>query len=559
MHSSLLRLCALSSALVMLGACDEKQPLDPTAEASASGATIQAPSNTKVVAASASETDVSWQDNSTNEAGFEVWGAQTGLSLFGLWTTKGPNVTTQSFTGINPRQEYCVKVRALTALGQSGKVRAYSDFSNTACATTPPPAGPSKIAARPLSSTSVEVTWSNDIGFLTSAFRVERSIDQGANWTAVIKTDQFTTRIVDYGRSPEQPQLCYRVIAITQFGESAPSKLACTTPPAAPMNLTATGIDGPAIALAWTDNSAVEDGYQVLRAPDQFSFTVVANLPANSTSYRDAGVSGNTPYWYQVRAKKDSGFSDVSNSARGFAATTPPSPPAVYAYPATSNIITAYWVDTSGLAETFRVERSLDGGLTGAAFGSLVPGQTSLSDDGRTPEQQVCYRVYGANSRGESGPSSPACTAPPLGPTTLVATTVDYQSINLTWTDNSGVENGYDVLRYDCYYDYYSDYYYCDYFIVAELPENTTTFLDAGLASATFYSYYVVAIKDGGTSDYSNEANATTDAGVVAAATKPATGRLHIAAALRGLKPGAPTKRPLPAAVKRQPVRLKRP
>src|SRR3989454_10692201 len=117
------------------------------------------------------------------------------------------------------------------------------------------------------------------------------------------------------------------------FGESTPAKVACTTPPSGPTNLTATGVAGPAIALAWTDNSAVEDGYQVLRAPDQLTFTVVATLPANSTSYRDAGGSPDTRYWYQLRATEDSGFSDASNTANAVAATQPPAAPARGAAP----------------------------------------------------------------------------------------------------------------------------------------------------------------------------------------------------------------------------------
>src|SRR5207253_1712889 len=157
----------------------------------------------------------------------------------------------------------------------------------------------------------------------------------------------------------------------------------------------------------------------------------------------------------------------------------------------------------------------------------------------RPPGPQLCTPVSAATTQGEPGPPTPACTAPPLGPTDLFATTVDYQSIDLTWADHSGVEDGYWVLRYDCY-----DYYNCGYFIVAELPADATSFRDTGLWSETSYSYYVVAFKDGGTSDYSNEANATTAAApLVQSAT--VTSALHIKAALRGLTPGAPTRRPM--------------
>ncbi|PYM61530.1 MAG: hypothetical protein DME11_22975 [Candidatus Rokuibacteriota bacterium] len=157
----------------------------------------------------------------------------------------------------------------------------------------------------------------------------------------------------------------------------------------------------------------------------------------------------------------------------------------------------------------------------------------------------MCYRVYAANRGGESGPSDPACTTPPLGPTNLVATTVDYQSIDLAWTDNSGVEDGYWVLRYD--------YWNGGYYIVAELPANTTGYSDTWLASETFYSYYVVAFKDGGTSDYSNEANATTSAPPAGVASRMVASTPHVTAASRGLVPGSPTKRSRPSAGRRAP------
>ena len=75
-------------------------------------------------------------------------------------------------------------------------------------------------------------------------------------------------------------------------------------------------MDGPAADLAWADNSAVEDGSEVQRAyAEGGPYSGVATLPANSTTYHDVVVLSRTTYWYQVRAKKDGGFSDFSNTA----------------------------------------------------------------------------------------------------------------------------------------------------------------------------------------------------------------------------------------------------
>src|SRR2546422_2209429 len=62
--------------LLWLIACDRNQPVAPALEAGVSGVggpTVKAPSNTNASAASDTRIDVSWQDNSTNETGFDVW------------------------------------------------------------------------------------------------------------------------------------------------------------------------------------------------------------------------------------------------------------------------------------------------------------------------------------------------------------------------------------------------------------------------------------------------------------------------------------------------------
>ena len=380
-------------------------------------------------------------------------------------------------------------------------------------------------------------------------FRSERAASDAGPWTTLVTTSPGVTSAQDASGIPNQERVCYRVVAFNKYGAAAPSNTDCTAFPAAPTNLTATAIDAQTIDLTWVDNSAFEDGYEVQRCC-QTGWIVVASLPANATAYRDAGLVTNAQYYYLVRAKKDQGYSAFSNSASATVINGPPSAPTAYAYPASSSVVTVYWYDNSGVAETFRVERSTDGGTSWIAIGPPAPGEWSLYDEGRTPEQQVCYRVYAADRGGESGPSIPACTTPPLGPTNLVATTVDYQSIDLAWTDNSGVEDGYWVLRYD---DWNGGYY-----IVAELPANTTGYSDTWLASETFYSYYVVAFKDGGTSDYSNEANATTSAAPAGVASRMVASTRHVTAASRGLTPGAPTRRPMKPVTTQRPTTMKR-
>ncbi len=536
MHSRIARCCAVVSATVLLWNCDARQPLQPVADEDlvASAANQKGPSGLTANALPGA-ISLGWQDNSPNEIGFQVLRSTTGASgTFTTITTTAAKVTSYTDTGLDPNQQYCYKVQAI---GQQNRV---IGVSNTVCANPLPlqPLAASKVAAAFMSTATVQITWT-DNSMNEDGFRVERAASDAGPWTALVTTTAGLTSAQDGSGIPNQERVCYRVIAFNHYGDGPASNTSCTAFPAAPTNLVAKALDGQTIDLTWTDNSAFEDGYEVQRCC-QTGWIVIANLAANATSYRDAGLLINTQYYYVVRAKKDQGFSAYSNYASAITATSPPSAPTALAWPASSSSITVYWIDNSGIAESFRVERSLDGGTSWMPFGPTVPGQTYLSDDGRTPEQQVCYRVYAANSLGESGPSNVACTAPPAGPTDLVATGVDALTIDLAWTDNSAVEDGYEVWIDDGYGNQYA---------IASLAPNTTSFRYQGDPYAYYYAYFVAAIKDGGYSDWSNTAFPTPPPVSTSVATTSTTSPRS---PQRAVVPRRPTRRlPAPAHVRR--------
>ena len=75
----------------------------------------------------------------------------------------------------------------------------------------------------------------------------------------------------------------------------------------APSNLTAT-VSGSNVALSWSDTSNNEDGFLVHRGLESgkgrnktVSWSLIANLPTNSTSYQDSGLADGT-YLYRVEA-----------------------------------------------------------------------------------------------------------------------------------------------------------------------------------------------------------------------------------------------------------------
>jgi len=114
----------------------------PTAAFAASD--VAAPSSTSAVALSENRVNVSWRDNSSNESGFELYRSASGVNgMFTLVTKAAPGATAHGDVGLNPSTQYCYKARAVATIG--GRAR-YSQFSNTACATTAaPPVQPGSI------------------------------------------------------------------------------------------------------------------------------------------------------------------------------------------------------------------------------------------------------------------------------------------------------------------------------------------------------------------------------------------------------------------------------
>ncbi|MCC6724497.1 MAG: N-acetylmuramoyl-L-alanine amidase [Saprospiraceae bacterium] len=85
---------------------------------------------------------------------------------------------------------------------------------------------------------------------------------------------------------------------------------------AAPTVLAITFVSHDKVSLKWLDNSSTETGFILERSDNvDNNFSPIVQLPANSTTFSDNGVSPNNTYFYRVRAKQGSAFSDYSNVA----------------------------------------------------------------------------------------------------------------------------------------------------------------------------------------------------------------------------------------------------
>ena len=496
---------ASSLLLISFLACDNPEPLAP------SFMVVNPPASVTATAFSYNQINLAWQDNSSNETGFEVYRSSTGPNgTFVLIATTGSRATSYGDGGLSGSTQYCYNIRAFRT---TGRKNTYSDFSSVACATTPRspvPAAASSLNAVPVSGYAINVTWTDNSTDETG-FRVERAASAAGPWTIAANLGPNATALFDYQYGVIEQQRCYRIFAVNSYGDADPSNIDCTAIPATPTNLAANVANG-AVDLTWTDNSSVEDGVEVQRAAEGEAWTVIATLPTNATTYHDASLSPDVTYTYFVRAKRDGGTSGASNTVQAVIVTAPPAAPGpVDALPYGSTAAAVYWSANSSNEAGYRIERSTDDGAIWSDAGSAGRGETSFFDfGGLVSEQAVCYRVVAFNQIGESPASSADCTTPPAGPTNLTATLLADGTVGLTWTDNSSVEDGYEV---------WVDDGYGDVFVIASLDANVTSFIDAGCYGCYYYS--VVAIKDGGYSDFSDWVFPTSPVGMSGVRVRP--------------------------------------
>jgi hypothetical protein len=93
-----------------------------------------------------------------------------------------------------------------------------------------------------------------------------------------------------------------------------------TTTPNAPSNLRASAANSTRINLTWTDNSNNETGFLIQRRIGNGSWSNLATVGANVTSFANTGLVAGTTYGYRVRANGSSGNSVFTAEAT---ATTP--------------------------------------------------------------------------------------------------------------------------------------------------------------------------------------------------------------------------------------------
>lgn len=185
----------------------------------------------------------------------------------------------------------------------------------------------------------------------------------------------------------------------------------------------------------------------------------------------------------------------------------PRAPEGAEAQPISITEILFQWDDMSGNEDGFKIERKTGASGQWSQIIQVAASVTEYLNTDLSRDTKYYYRIRAFNDAGNSGYSNEtsAITSemPPVAPSNLSAEVVSSSEINLSWTNNSHIEDGFKIERKMGAGGQWSQ--------IGQVTAGVMLYRDTDLSPDTKYYYRVRAFNDVGNSGYSNEASATTE------------------------------------------------
>jgi len=339
-----------------------------------------APTNLSASGVSDTAIDLAWTDNASDETGYRVERSPSGQNSFNTIATLGVGAHSYGDTGLAAATTYDYRVAAFNDRGDSGFATASGTTNEPPASVNYVAVSDASVAGSVSGSASdtydddgvaqaiterqsggrkssrytyLEHRWSFSISSGATAtiyanawsggssdgdtFDFEYSLDGGNSFALafnVSSTSDANLASFDLPGSPSGSVIVRVVDTDQTAGHNEANTVyvdqlyiqvgnPSTEPPNGnPSGLSANAVSSSRIDLSWNDGSTNESGFIVKRSLDGVSWSQVADLPADSTSYSDSGLAGDTTYYYRVSAYNLNGTSGSTTAS----ATTPPAP-----------------------------------------------------------------------------------------------------------------------------------------------------------------------------------------------------------------------------------------
>ncbi|MGA9575488.1 MAG: fibronectin type III domain-containing protein, partial [Lysobacterales bacterium] len=334
--------------------------------------------------------------------------------------------------------------------------------SATTTAPLPPPLAPSGFSAEGISETAISLGWTDNAGNENS-YRIERVPGPAgqSSFTTIANLASNAIAFMDTGLTADTTYT-YRVAAVNSSADSEYATASGTTmaPP------------------SYTDFGA--NGQTVVAGTVSGSYTNTFNDDGLSQAITETKSGGRPSIRYSYLEHRWN-----FNIGAGSRVT-------VYANA---------WSSWSSDGDAFRFEYSLDNGSTFSTLFTVSATTNSnlqMADIPNAPAGSVIVRVVDTNhTRGNNAQDTiyvdqlyiqvgnPSNDPPNGQPTGLDAQAVDYNHIDLNWTNGSNNESGITVER--------SLNGTTGWTVVADLPAGSSSFSNIGLTAQTTYYYRVSA------------------------------------------------------------------
>ncbi len=350
------------------------------------------------------------------------------------------------------------------------------------------PIKPPEISAV-MASGVVTISWPDKTGI--ENFQLERSKYDGTtwgNWISVNATIPAGTATVTDNLTAAGTYR-YRMSAIPTGKYGGTGNISNPIERlTAPANLVCTYTNTGKVSLTWTNDANNKGLIKVEKGTDSGSFTEIATLARNVTSYTDMEtLAPGRTYYYRIAAYDSDNNKAVSNIA-SFSLSEPAAPAGLKVIVVSNRNLRLSWEDKSSNETSFKIERKIGSGSYSeiATTGANV---TQYSDTGVFPDTVYTYRVFANNSFGNSATYSNEVTVTASSvsaPESLTVKAVSPTQIDLAWTSSGAGSQKMFIERKLAAEETWS--------VIAEVASDIRSYSDTGLKENTLYAYRIRAI-----------------------------------------------------------------
>jgi fibronectin type 3 domain-containing protein len=460
-----------------------------------------APSGLTGTVVSGSEIDISWTNNATNATNILIDRSTDGVNFTQIASISA-TLTTYHDTSLSPGNTYYYEVQASNAAGNS----AFSNVFKAATLTAPPP--PTNLAATNITTTEVDLSWTN---VATNATGIKILKQLGNNTSQVVATGlaPTTTSYKITGLTPGSPYT-FEVDALNSNGPSGAATLAADTLPGQVTGVTATAAAG-AITIAWAadQGAATYNVYRATTAGGEGSTPYVTGVAG--TSFTDVAVSTSNHYYYEVTAVDPNAVSptdltaesaisaEVSTAALAGSSNVLGAPTSLVGTVQNGPQVQLTWNNNSTSATSFTIQRATNAVFTQNVTMVSAPAATTatvtFTDTSTVANTTYYYRVQsvqGTVTTAYSNPVTMVIPPPPATPSNGHATLITTTEVDLAWTNNATNADAYKIFR---------EVVGGTFTLIATLPATATTYKDTGLTPGTNYDYHIEAWNVSGNAD----------------------------------------------------------